>query len=331
MKNGLTIYDISKLSGVSIATVSRVLNGNPNVNDETRERVNRVINKHGYVPKQSVRNFREQELAAVGLLMDDIRNPYMASFAFFISREFSMLKINTILCNIHDVESEFAEQVDNLINKKVNGIIMMGSIFENRLCRTLLEGRYSGMPFVSINGNFSLPNVCEVILDQRTATEEAVQYLYGQGRKRIGMVYRNQSRSDKHKYAGFLEGMEACGLKAVRRIEVVEKSLESGKWATEELLRRWPDTDAIIYSSDTLAVGGAHSLNKNGIPIPKRVMLIGFNNSTSACECYPPLTSIDNNIDEAGKIAARMMLQMIHREEVEDVLIPGQLVIREST
>ena len=59
MKNGLTIYDISKLSGVSIATVSRVLNGNPNVNDETRERVNRIINKHGYVPKQSVRNFRE--------------------------------------------------------------------------------------------------------------------------------------------------------------------------------------------------------------------------------------------------------------------------------
>ena len=117
VKNGLTIYDISKLSGVSIATVSRVLNGNPNVNEVTRERDNQVITKHGYVPKQSARNFRVQELYAVGLLMDDIRNPFMASFAFFISREFNRLKINTVLCNIHDVESEFVEQVDNLIDK----------------------------------------------------------------------------------------------------------------------------------------------------------------------------------------------------------------------
>ena len=331
MKNGLTIYDISKLSGVSIATVSRVLNGNPNVNDETRERVNRIINKHGYVPKQSVRNFREQELVAVGLLMDDIRNPFMASFAFFISREFSRLKINTVLCNIHDVESEFAEQVDNLIDKKVNGIIMMGSIFENQLCRTLLEGRYSGMPFVSINGNFSLPNVCEVILDQRTAVDDAVHYLFTHGRRRIGMIYKNQSRSDKHNFAGFLDGMVACALDDVRRIEVVEKSIESGKQATLEMLSHWSNTDAIIYSSDTLAVGGAHILNRKHIAIPEQIMLIGFNNSASACDCYPQLSSIDNNINEAGKAAAQLMLQMINREDVEDVLVPGNLVIREST
>jgi len=331
VKNGLTIYDISKLSGVSIATVSRVLNGNPNVNEVTRERVNQVITKHGYVPKQSARNFREQELYAVGLLMDDIRNPFMASFAFFISREFNRLKINTVLCNIHDVESEFVEQVDNLIDKKVNGIIMMGSIFENRLCRMLLDGRYSGMPFVAINGNFGLPNVCEVILDQQTAVEEAVRYCYNQGRRHIGMVYKKQSRSDVRKYTGFLNGLCECDLKAERMVEVNQKSIENGKHATAQLLRRWPDTDAILYSSDTLAVGGAHWLNQHGIAIPARIALIGYNNSDSACDCYPPLTSIDNNINEAGTAAARLMLQMINKEEVEDVLISSSLVIREST
>lgn len=331
MKNGLTIYDISRLSGVSIATVSRVLNGNPNVNEETRIRVNQVISKHGYVPKQSARNFREQELVAVGLLMDDIRNPFMASFAFFISREFSRLKINTILCNIHDVESEFVEQVDNLIDKKVNGIIMMGSIFENKLCRMLLEGRYSGMPFVSINGNFGLPNVCEVILDQQTAVEDAVRYLYDLDRRCIGMIYRHQSRSDERKLNGFMEGMDACGLKAVRLIEVTQKSIENGKNATAELMSRWPDTDAIIFSSDTLAVGGVHYLNRRGIAIPEQIMVIGFNNSASACDCYPQLTSIDNDINNAGKAAAQLMLKMMNREPVDDILIPGHLVIREST
>ena len=87
----------------------------------------------------------------------------------------------------------------------------------------------------------------------------------------------------------------------------------------------------IIYSSDTLAVGGAHILNRKHIAIPEQIMLICFNNSASACDCYPQLSSIDNNINEAGKAAAQLMLQMINREDVEDVLVPGNLVIREST
>ena len=145
------------------------------------------------------------------------------------------------------------------------------------------------------------------------------------------MIYKNQSRSDKHKFAGFLDGMDACALDDVRRIEVVEKSIESGKQATLEMLSHWPNTDAIIYSSDTLAVGGAHILNRKHIAIPERIMLIGFNNSASACDCYPQLSSIDNNINEAGKAAAQLMLQMINREDVEDILVPGSLVIREST
>lgn len=331
MKNVLTIYDISKLSGVSIATVSRVLNGNPNVNDETRERVNQVIRRYGYVPKQSARNFREPELFAVGLLMDDIRNPFMASFAFVISREFSKLKINTVLCNTHDVEHEFVEQVDNLINKKINGIIMMGSVFESNLCKTLLEGRYSGVPFVSINGNFGLKNVCEVILDQRRGMNDAVQYLHSLGRSRIGFIFKNQSGSDERKKEGFLDGMNACGLSPARMVKVDEKSIDVGKRATAELLRRFPDINAVIYSSDTLAVGGVHYLNAQKIPIPQQIMIVGFNNSASACDCYPTLTSIDNNINEAGKIAAQRMLEMINGKEVESTVIPNSLVIREST
>lgn len=331
MKNGLTIYDISKLSGVSVATVSRVLNGNTRVNEQTRERVNSVISRYDYVPKQSARNFKERELCAVGLLMDDIRNPYMASFAFFINREFSRLKMNTVLCNIHDVESEFVGQVDNMIDKKVNGIIMMSSIFQTKYCRVLLDGRYSGVPFVAINSSFGLPNVCEVILDQQTGVEEAVRYLVGLGRRHIGLIYKKQSRSDECKFAGFLDGMQGCGLRTERMMRVVEKTIESGMQATSQMMTRWPDTDAIIYSSDTLAVGGAHCLNRAGVPIPERVMIIGFNNSASACDCYPQLTSIDNNINEAASTAAQMMLKMINGEETEDVLIPSKLVVREST
>lgn len=327
----LTIYDISKLSGVSVTTVSRVLNGSASVSPETREKVEEVIRKHGYVPKQAARNFVQRDLYAVGLMMDDIRHAYMAELAYAINQELSKWRVNTILCNIVDVEREFISQVDNLIEKRVNGVILMGSIFENDICKITIERRYSGFPFVAVNGNFALPNVQEVMQDQFRGTKEAVEYLCRQGRRRIGWIFYNRSRSDQKKYAGFTEGMREHGLPMLRIQEADEKSLSEGKRATALLLERFPDTDAIIYSADILAVGGAHYLNEQGIPIPDRVAIIGFNNSSYACECYPPLTSIDNNIAESGKAAARLMMQVLNKQGSENVTIPCGLVVREST
>ncbi len=327
----LTIYDISKLSGVSVTTVSRVLNGSSCVNEATREKVEEVIRKHGYVPRQSSRNFVQRDLYAVGLLMDDIRHAYMAELAYAIDLELSKWQVNTVVCNIVDVEREFVSQVDNLIEKRVNGVILMGSIFQNDICRVTIERRYSGFPFVSVNGNFALPNVHEVMQDQFRGTREAVRYLHRQGRRNIGWICYNKSNSDKKKYAGFMDGARECGLPVPNIQEANEKSLAEGKRATALLLQRYPETDAIIYSADILAVGGAHALNELKIPIPQQVAIIGFNNSSYACQCYPPLTSIDNNIAETGQAAARLMMQVLNKQEAENVVIPCGLAVREST
>ena len=327
----LTIYDISRLAGVSVTTVSRVLNGSANVNQETREKVEDVIRRHGYVPKQAARSFVQRGLYAEGLMMDDIRHAYMAELAYAIDQELSKWRVNTIVCNIVDIEREFISQVDNLIEKRVNGVILMGSIFEQEICRITIERRYSGFPFVAVNGNFALPNVQEVMQDQFRGTLEAVRYLFQQGRRNIGWVFYNKSRSDQKKYAGFLEGMRECGLTAMRIQEANEKSLPEGKRATGLLMDAFPDTDAIIYSADILAVGGTHCLNQRGIPIPDRVAVIGFNNSSQARQCYPPFTSIDNNIAETGKAAARLIIQVLNKKDPENVMIPCHLAIRGST
>lgn len=327
----LTIYDVSKLAGVSVTTVSRVLNGNKNVNAETREKVEAVIQKNGYIPKQKARNFAQPDLYAVGLMMDDIRHAYMAGLAYAIDQELSKWKVNTVLCNIVDVEKEFINQVDNLIEKRVNGVILMGSIFQNDICRVAIERRYSELPFVVVNGNFALPNVYEVIQDQCQGTRDAVHYLYSRGRRKIGWIFYRHSGSDRKKYEGFLEGMRECGLKQLRMYEAESKSLEEGMRTTENLLKQFPDTDAIIYSADILAVGGTHWLNDHQISIPDRIAVIGFNNSSCARECWPPLTSIDNQITESGRAAAQLMLQVLNKQETENVRIPCGLAIRKST
>ena len=329
--DNLTIYDISKLAGVSITTVSRVLNGNNNVSLDTREKVEAVIKKHGYVPRQSARNFSGNELFAVGLLMDDIRHPYMAELAYAIDREFGKWRLNTIICNLSDVEGGFINQMDNLIEKRVNGVIILGSVFEKSICKIAIERRYSGIPFVTVNANYALPNVREVMQDQYSGTIDAVKYLYEKGVKSIGWIYYNQSSSDQKKYHGFLEGMRKCGLTAKYHQQTKAITLEEGKNATKLLLEKSPEVNAIIYSSDTLAIGGVHWLNEQGITIPDQISIIGFNDSKSAKECYPQLTSIDNKTSECGRLAAQLMLDMLNKQPTENVLLGCGLKIRQST
>lgn len=327
----LTIYDIAKLAGVSITTVSRVLNGSSNVGAQTRAKVEEVIHRYGYVPRQEARNFGQQKLYAVGLLMDDIRHSYMAGLAYAINQELNKWKVNTVLCNLLNVEEEFIGQMDDLIEKRVNGVILLGSIFQNGICRVTIERRYAGFPFVAVNGNFLLPNVYEVIQNESQGIIDAVTYLYKNGRRKIGWVYSHKSGSDLKKYTGFIKGMKMCGLSPTRLLEVDERSLEEGNRATAELLARFPDTDAVIYSADILAVGGAHYCNDQGIAIPQQIALVGFNNSNCARECWPPLTSVDNRLEESGRIAARTMLQVLNKQPAKNVVIPCGLSIRQST
>lgn len=327
----LTIYEISKLAGVSITTVSRVLNGSDKVNTDTKMKVEEVIRRYGYVPKQSARNFTRKDVLAVGLLMDDIRHAYMSELAYAINQELGIWKVEPVLCNIPDIEREFITQVDNLVERKVNGIILLGSVFENKICRVAIEKRYSELPFVTVNANLALPNVREVLQDQIQGTREAVSYLYQCGKRKIGWIYYHKSHSDRKKHEGFLQGVSEYKLPADYMCETDDKSLEEGIRATEILLGSHPDTDAIIYSSDSLAVGGIHYMNRNGIPIPDRIAVIGFNNSRSAKECYPTLTSIDNRTNEAGRAAAQMMIDILNGQKTENRMLVCGLEIREST
>lgn len=162
-------------------------------------------------------------------------------------------------------------------------------------------------------------------------TKDAVKYLHQQKRTKIGWIFYHQSPSDQRKNSGFLAGMKACGLNATYTCETNGTNLEEGKRATATLLQKYPDLDALIYSSDMLAVGGAHWLNEQKIPIPDQIALVGFNNSNCAKECYPPLTSIDNRIDESGRLAAEMMINMLNKQPVENIQLSCGLAIRRST
>lgn len=327
----LTIYDISRLSGVSITTVSRVLNGAENVNPSTRERVEQVIREYRFVPKQKARNFVRRKIGTVGLLMDDVRHAYMSELAYNIIQQLSSHDIDALIRNIYDADRDFIEAVDHLIGKRVDGIILLGSIFEGKICRISMERRYSEMIFVSVNANLALPNVHEVLQDQESGIAKAVRHLHSRHRKHIAYIYRLRSSSDMHKLQGFQNCMRELSLKPSFMSEVSEASLDAGRDAALAGMRIYPETDAIVFSGDSLAVGGVHALNSLQIRIPEEVSLIGFNNSRLSVECYPPLTTIDNRIEESGKAAAELMLKLLQKKPTENILLPCKLKIRQSS
>lgn len=327
----LTIYDISKLAGLSIATVSRVLNGSENVNVETRRKVEQIIKQYHYVPQQSARNFSKKEPSVIGLLFDDIRHVYMSELAYSIVKQLAEWNLHAIICNIDNVDEEFINTVDSLLTKKVSGIILLGSIFEVPICKVSIERRYSDVPFVSVNANFNLPNVKEIMQDHVQGISSAVKYLYDQGRRRIGYIYYNRAKSDRRKYIGFLEGIKSCGLQGNQIILTKYRTPEAGREATAQLLSQYPDIDGVIYSSDILAVGGTHLMNTMGISIPDQIAVIGFNNSQCAKDCYPELSSVDNRISESGRIAAEMMATILRGDEIDNKMLKCYLVLRQST
>lgn len=327
----LTIYDISKLAGVSIATVSRVLNGSGNVNADTRKKVEQIVKQYQYVPQQSARNFTQKTPSVIGLLVDDVRHAYMSELSYAIVKQLAEWDLHAILCNIDNVDEEFISTIDSLLAKKVSGIILLGSIFEVPICKVSIERRYSAVPFVAVNANFILPNVCEIMQDHVQGICSAVKYLYNQGRHKIGYIFYNRSKSDHRKRIGFLEGTKHCGLQGDRIILTQYRTPEAGRRATAQLLSQFPDIDAIIFSSDILAVGGTHLLNTMGISIPNQIAVIGFNNSQCARDCFPALSSVDNRIPESGKIAAEMMAKILSNKEVDNKMLKCALVLRQST
>lgn len=329
----MNIYDIAKEAGVSISTVSRVMNHKGNVNPVTRKRVEEILEKNNYTPSAIARGMVSKSMKTVSVLTVDIRVPHYAKTAYTIEREFSRRGYEVSLCNTGGELEETIKYLRTALEKKADGIVLVGSVF-NTLCKNAeISGLLKNVPVVLANGKLELPNSYSVLVDDRYGISLAVEHLIQKGHREIYYLRDMDTVSAQLKCEGFITEMEKCGLKNARQQVVkTEPSIEGGIHAVEKLIREKRKFTGIVCGEDITAAGVVKALLHHGIKIPEEVAVTGYNHSEYAKVCEPQLTTIDNKPELVAMMSVQLLTSLIEKSDTySSCTIQPELVEGETT
>lgn len=326
----MNIYDIAREANVSIATVSRVLNGSGNVRDITRQKVEAVLKKYNYIPSAIARGMITNSLKTIGIVAIDIRNLYYANVAHSIEQSLSVLGFNSILCNTgYDIEQKI-KYLRMLAEKKVDSIILVGSPFKDPNLDKPIEQISRDIPMIIINGYYEHPNIYSVQCNDKKALEKSVEYLISKGRRNFLYLYDAETFSGSQKLSGFKNAVSKHNARS--EIYFIKPGLEAAYNKVKELLDNGFEFDAVLTSEDLTAIGALKCLVANNIKVPEEVSVMGFNNSVLSVCCTPALSTVDSKMEELGRIAVKILHKVLKGEKVEtSTVIEAELVLRETT
>ena len=334
----MNIYDISEKSGVSIATVSRVLNNSPHVSAKTRAKVLEVMETYGYVPNAFARGLGLNTMKTIGLMCPNPADPYLAEALAHLERAFRQNGYNCLLACTGRALDARIQSVEEMKNRHVDGMVLMGSTFiedqeqNNHYIRSVARS----LPVVLLNGSYHCENVYCVLCDDQLATMEAVQRLIDSGRKRILYLYHSRNYSGRKKLAGYYAGIESRGMNADESlVRFFSEDKMSVTQVRDYLLSLHEDGlrfDAVLTSEDILSVGAAKYARIVGLSIPEELSIIGYNNS-NLCLCSDPeLTSVDNRLQPICDQCVATMLAVLQgrRDLPQKTVFTGELIRRGS-
>lgn len=312
----MNIYDIAKEAGVSISTVSRVMNNKGNVNPETRRRVEEILEKNHYTPSAIARGMVSKSMKTVAIVTVDVRVPHYARTAYTIEREFSQRGYEVLLCNTGGELDETVKYLRTVVEKKVDGIVLVGSIF-NTLCKNEeVENLLKTTPVVLANGKLDMPNSYSVLVDDRYGVSLAVDYMVKKGHREIYYLKDMDTVSAKLKYKGFITSMERSGKKnASSYVIETERGVEAAMDSVEKLIASGKKVDAIVCGEDITAVGAVKAVLRAGLRVPEDVAVTGYNNSEYARICEPVLTTIDNKPELVAMLCVQLLTCLIEKTE----------------
>ena len=327
-KRTVTIQDVAKTAGVSVSTVSRVLNGKVDVAGETQERILSVIDDLGYTTNLAARSMRSRKKNLVGLIMPDIAYPFAIEVMKGVNRAIAESEFDLLVYTTGDVRksgraSHEQKYVSLLTNSISDGVILVAPV----------AGEFNiDAPIVSIDPLASNPNYPAVHATNYHGAMEAMEYLLGLGHKRIGYISgRAELESSNRRLMGYRDALGKAG------IAVDEELIASGDYTTatgvsgaRQLLGLANPPSAIFASNDQMAMGVFQVVEELGLRIPDDLSVVGFDNITESK--YMGLTTVDQFISEMGYVATQMLIKIINGIPLEGQTyrMQTQLVIRNS-
>jgi len=331
--NNVTIYDVAREANVSMATVSRVVNGNPNVKPTTRKKVLEAIDRLGYRPNAVARGLASKKTTTVGVIIPDISSIFYSELARGIEDIATMYKYNIILSNSDQNTDKELHLLNTMLGKQVDGIVFMGG---NITDVHVEEFKRSPVPIVLAASVEEQAQTPSVNINYEQAIYDSVQLLVEKGHKRIAFVSGPMSEpiNSMRKLAGYKRALDEAGI-AFDEALVAEGdySYDSGIEALANLLEQSDKPTAVIAATDEMALGVIHGAQDRGVSIPEDLEVIGFDNTRLSLMVRPQLTTVVQPTYDIGAVAMRLLTKLMNKEQVEDQIVelPHRIEERQST
>jgi len=322
-----SIKDVARLSGVSVATVSRVLNNKGYVGQSTREKVEKTIEELNYKPNEVARSLFKKQSSTIGLIVPDIMNPFFPELARAVEDTAAKMGLNVILCNSDGNKQKEQAYLDMLKQQYVNGIIVSSNTLTAKQIKEL------NIPVVSIDREISkgLPTI---VVENKLGASKATEYLKSIGCSKIGHI-RGTSN--------VVNAEERCeGYKEVvsREPWFQESYIVNGNYdmkeaiiATKTLLELHPNIDGIFAANDVMAIGAMKAAYQLGKKVPEQLSIIGFDGIALSASTIPELTTIAQPIYDMGQLATTLLVSLMDQQMVEETYYKLEVVLveRDST
>ncbi|MFM1654666.1 LacI family DNA-binding transcriptional regulator [Brevibacillus sp. B_LB10_24] len=324
-----TIRDVAKLAGVSVATVSRVINKNGYVNKETEQKVTRAIEHLRYEPNAVARGLAGKQTGTIALVLPDISNPFFPEVARAVEDMAQSHGYTVILCNSDDQGSKEKLYIEVLKKKYIDGIIFASNTLEQDDVE-----RLGKVPLVVLD-RAPMSNICSVIRSKnQEGAKLAVKHLQEVGCKKIAHIYGPQELvTAKKRLSGYEEAVKEFSWFSPSLMVPGFFRIDGGLRAVQELMSKHPDVDGIFAGNDLMAIGAIKGLNRMGIRVPKDVAVCGFDGIGLTEVTEPELTTIAQPIYDMGALATRVLIEKIvtGTEEIKLYELDVTLVQRDST
>lgn len=331
----MNIYDVSQKAGVSIATVSRVINGNPNVSEKTKEKVLEVMKEIGYTPNVFARGLGLNTMQTIGIMCSDSSDTFLANAVYYLEQNLRKNGYDAFLCCTGYELQNKQKYLKLLLSKRVDAIIMVGSSFlePNKKDNIYILDAAEEVPIMLINGYLSHSNIYCTLCDDHQAVYDAVTKLLSKGNKRVLYLYNTKSYSGIQKLNGYKDAILAHELPLEENLmQMCPNNLYETKNLLLNLSKNGLKFDAVITSEDLLAIGAVKFAKTMGYQIPNELSIIGYNNSILATCCEPELTSIDNHAETLCITTINTLMRVLDGNDVPNkTTISNDLILRNTT
>jgi LacI family transcriptional regulator len=324
-----SIKDVAAEAGVSVATVSRVLNRHPSVSAGARERVLAAVEALGYRPNAVARSLRTDTTRTLGLVISDVMNPYFTELARSVEEEARALGYSVIIGNADERPELQDHHVTTLLDRRIDGLLVSPT---DGGSPRMIEAARGGTPMVFVDRWIPGVDVPVVRSDGRDAVRDLVAHLHGLGHRRLAIIAGPAATTTgRERVDAFRAALGEFGLSLPDEyIGQGDFQADSGRRVTEGFLDL-PEPPEVVFAADNLmALGALDAVRARGLRVPEDVALAAFDDIPWFVHTDPPVTAIAQPTGELGRAAVRALVDRIAGRRPESVALPARLVVRRS-